>query len=75
MQYNKSNAISYSPNVTLKYFAANYCMMNTPHVTHRKTVTLTADVVDALDKVLDTKECENYSQAIRKAVRIAYVEK
>ncbi len=50
-------------------------MMITPNVTHRMTVSLTEDVHDALKRVIDARECDNYSQAIRKAVRVAFIEK
>ncbi len=52
-------------------------MMTAPNVTHKRriTVSLSDDVVDALDDVISKHEAENYSQALRKAVRTAFIEK
>lgn len=41
-------------------------------ITKRTTVALTEDVEKLLDEVVETKEYENYSQAIRRAVRVAF---
>ena len=52
-------------------------MMTTPNVTHKKriTVSLSEDVMSALNTAIEKHEFDNYSQAVRKAVRIALIEK
>ena len=40
----------------------------------RVSVSLTPDVVEALDRVVKNGEFDNNSQALRRAVRIAFIE-
>lgn len=52
-------------------------MMTTPNVTHKRriTVSLSDDVMVALNNAIESHEFDNYSQAVRKAVRTAMIEK
>jgi metal-responsive CopG/Arc/MetJ family transcriptional regulator len=58
-------------------------MMNTPDILHntpdkspkvRASISLSTEVVDVIDQLVKTGKFDNRSQAIRRAVRIAFIE-